>query len=232
LVHTHNSANDNNLALKVYKSVRKMMLDYEIVPGQRLIFSDLAKRFNVSRTPVNTALAMLAKEGLLDFVPHQGYTVHRLTRTEAECLYEILGIITEGTIARSIRRLTPEHLAVLEQRMLGCEKALDEQATREQFLLDQEFHAYTIEIAQIRGLADYFRSIYEQLYLRITLKGLRHDRAQAVVREHRLMLEAIRQKDIDEASALLDQHFKAGRRYVFDQLFNEEVTGQTNQFAN
>jgi DNA-binding GntR family transcriptional regulator len=224
-VHNHNSADDNNLALKVYRSIRNMMLDYEIVPGQRLIFSDLAKRFNVSRTPVNTALTMLAKEGLLDFVPHQGYTVHRITRTEAECLYEILGIITSGSIARTIRRLTPEHLESLEQRMLGCEKAMAEQEAREQFLLDQEFHAYTIEIANIQGLGDYFRSIYEQLYLRITLKGLHHQRAQSVVREHRLLLDAIRQKDIDEASALLDQHFLSGKRYVFGQLFNDEVNG-------
>ncbi len=213
---------DNNLALKVYRSIRKMMLDYEIVPGQRLIFSDLAKRFNVSRTPVNTALAMLAKEGFLDFVPHQGYTVHRITRSEAECLYEILGIITAGTIARSIRRLTPAHLEALEKSQNGCEKALSEHANREQFLLDQEFHAYTIEIAQIRGLADYFRSIYQQLYLRTTLKGLSQERAQSVVGEHHRLLEAIRQRDVEEAGTVLEQHFRAGKRYVFNVLFNAE----------
>ncbi len=213
-------ASDNNLALKIYKNIRRMMLDYEIVPGQRLIFSDLAKRFNVSRTPVNTALAMLAKEGFLDFVPHQGYTVHRITKAEADCLYEILGIITGGTIARSIRRLTPAHLEALQRCQQGCEKALAEQTTREQFLLDQEFHAYTIEIAQIRGLADYFRSIYQQLYLRTTLKGLHHERARAVVQEHHQLLEAIRQRDVEEAGSVLEQHFRAGKQYVFDELFN------------
>ncbi len=60
------------------------MLNYEIVPGQRLVFIDLAKQLNVSRTPVNNALSILAQQGYLDFVPNQGYSVHKLTQKEAE----------------------------------------------------------------------------------------------------------------------------------------------------
>ena len=65
------------------------MFNYDIVPGQRLVFADLAKELNVSRTPVNNALSILAKEGYLDFVPNQGYSVHKLTLEEAKGLYEI-----------------------------------------------------------------------------------------------------------------------------------------------
>ena len=67
-----------NLTLKVYNRIMKLMLDYEIVPGQRLVFVDLANQLKVSRTPVNNALSILAQEGYLDFVPNQGYSVRQI----------------------------------------------------------------------------------------------------------------------------------------------------------
>ncbi len=100
-----NQKPDENLTISVYKSIRKMMLNYEIVPGQRLVFVDLAKQLGVSRTPVNIALSILAKEGFFDFVPNQGYTVHKITREEAEGLYELIKILALGAVPKAIRDL-------------------------------------------------------------------------------------------------------------------------------
>ncbi|KAB2840081.1 GntR family transcriptional regulator, partial [bacterium] len=86
----------SNLTLKVYHRIIELMLNYEIVPGQRLVFIDLAKQLGVSRTPVNNALSILAQEGYLDFVPNQGYSVHKLTRKEAENLYEFREVLEVG----------------------------------------------------------------------------------------------------------------------------------------
>ena len=36
--------NEKGLTQMVYREIKEMMLNYEMVPGQRLIFSDLAKR--------------------------------------------------------------------------------------------------------------------------------------------------------------------------------------------
>jgi DNA-binding GntR family transcriptional regulator len=40
--------NEKSLTQMVYRKIKEMMLSYEIVPGQRLIFSDLAKRIGES----------------------------------------------------------------------------------------------------------------------------------------------------------------------------------------
>jgi len=56
-----------NLTLAAYDNIKDMMFNYDIVPGQRLVFVDLAKQLGVSRTPVNNALSILAKEGYLDY---------------------------------------------------------------------------------------------------------------------------------------------------------------------
>ena len=106
-----NSRNSNtlggekNLTQLVYEKIKEMMLGYEIIPGQRLIFIDLARRLGVSRTPVNHALSILSNEGFLDFVPNQGYRVHQITEKEAESLYEIREIIELGSIGKAIETI-------------------------------------------------------------------------------------------------------------------------------
>ncbi|MGD9009558.1 MAG: GntR family transcriptional regulator, partial [Desulfobacteraceae bacterium] len=113
-----------NLTLATYDRIMDMMINYDIVPGQRLVFVDLANQLGVSRTPVNNALSILAMEGYLDFIPNQGYTVHKLTRREAEELYEIREIVEIGTIGRAIERMTLNNIERLRQKKAGYEQAI------------------------------------------------------------------------------------------------------------
>lgn len=216
---SHNSNSDRNLTLKVYDRIKGMIINYDIVPGQRLIFIDLARQLGVSRTPVNNALGMLAKEGFLDFVPHQGYTVHRITREEAESLYEIMRIILLGVVDRAIGNLTPEGLEIWLNKKRDYEEAVTQLVSRGRFILDQEFHAYMVELSNILYLADYFREVYQRVFLRHRIEGLAPERAQEVVVEHNAIFEAVRLKDAERAKELLSSHIDEGKRYICSHIF-------------
>jgi len=213
---------EKNLTLKVYKSIRDMMVNYEIVPGQRLIFSALASQLGVSRTPVHMALSILAREGFLDFVPNQGYTVHKISQNEAENLYEIMKIFMVGGIGKAIRWLTPERLQELERRKIAYEKAVVEQVSRGRFILDQEYHACMLEMSNNQYLADYFREVYQRIYLRHRIESLVPERAREVVGEHHEIFEAIRIRDVEATRELLASHIDAGKKYIFSRIFDEK----------
>jgi DNA-binding GntR family transcriptional regulator len=211
--------NEKNLTHMVYRKIKEMMLNYEIVPGQRLIFSDLAKRMGVSRTPVNNALSILANEGFLDLIPHQGYSVHQITKDEAESLYEIREIIELGSLGKAIRALTPEKLEELEEKKRLYENAVVDQVSRGRFTLDQEFHACLVQMSNNLYLADYFREVYQRIFLRHRIEGLRADRAQKVVSEHNEIFEAVSLRDIEWAKESIKSHIKAGKDYIFSIIF-------------
>jgi DNA-binding GntR family transcriptional regulator len=211
--------NEKNLTQMVYRKIKEMMLNYEIVPGQRLIFSDLAKRMGVSRTPVNSALGILANEGFLDLIPHQGYSVHQITKEEAESLYEIREIIELGALGKAIRALTPKKLGELEEKKRLYENAVVDQVSRGRFTLDQEFHACLVEMSDNLYLADYFREVYQRIFLRHRIEGLRADRAQKVVSEHDEIFEAVSLRDIERAKESIKSHIKAGKEYIFSIIF-------------
>jgi len=216
---SHPSGSERTLTQRVYEQINEMMLNYEIIPGQRLIFVDLANRLGVSRTPVNNALSILAYEGFLDFVPNQGYTVHQITEEEAESLYEIREIIELGSIAKAIRKMTPEKLVRLEQTKISYEKAVADQVSRGRFVLDQEFHACHVQLSENLYLAEYFREVYQRIFLRHRIEGLRADRAQAVVKEHNEIFDAIKFKDIEGAKESIKAHIEAGKNYIYSVIF-------------
>ena len=208
-----------NLTQMAYRKIKEMMFNYEIVPGQRLVFIDFAKRLGVSRTPVNNALNLLAREGFLDFMPNQGYRVHEITRDEASHLYEVREILELGAVESAVQKITPEKLRALEEKKKRYEKVVADNLTRGRFTIDQEFHAAYIDMADNPHLTEYFREVYQRIFLRHRIEILPPGRAREVVLEHKELVRAITQKDVRKAQKIIQLHIQAGMKYIFSAIF-------------
>jgi DNA-binding GntR family transcriptional regulator len=217
-----NQNGDKNLTQMAYRKFKEMMFNYDIVPGQRLIFVDFAERLGVSRTPINNALHILSSEGFLDFIPNQGYKVHEITREEATHLYEIRELIELGAIEIAVKKLTTEKMRVLEKQRRLYEKSVLEQITRGRFTLDQEFHACYVQMAENPYLTDYFREVYQRIFLRHRIEGLPVGRPKEVVLEHKEIFTAINMKDVKRIRELIKHHIKAGKDYIFSAIFDQK----------
>ena len=66
-----------------YRRIKQLILNQELVPGQKLIYDDLAKRLNMSRTPIINALNRLEQHGLVVSESHRGFTVKPMDTKEA-----------------------------------------------------------------------------------------------------------------------------------------------------
>lgn len=209
-----------NLTLATYDRILKMMINYDIVPGQRLLFMDLAKQLGVSRTPVNSALSILAKEGYLDFTPNQGYTVHKLTKEEAEGLYEIREILELGTIGKAVRRITPEKIERFKKAKQDYEKSITDRVHRGLFVLDTDFHAAVIEMVDNPYLVTRYRDLCQRIFLRFRIDALRMDRVHDIVKEHNELFEAVCIRDVDMAKNLIVKHNQSARKSLFSVIFN------------
>ena len=216
---THKEANLNgerSLTQMAYRKIKEMMLNYEIIPGQRLVFVDLAKRIGVSRTPVNNALSNLANEGYLDFVPHQGYTVHELTQEEASALYQVREMIELGAIRLAIQKLTPEKVRLLKRtKEIVSEKLNADHVTRRNFMLDLEFHTAYIQMAGNPYLTNCFREVYQRIFLRHRLEGLSIARNQEVDSEHNEIFDAISKRNVRKAKEVIRKHISAAEKSIF-----------------
>ena len=209
----------SNLTLKVYQQIIELMLNYEIVPGQRLVFIDLAKQLNVSRTPVNNALSILAQQGYLNFVPNQGYSVRKSTQKEAENHYAIREVLEVGFVGQAIRNMTDKNLQILKKRKTDYEKAITGNVTRKLFILDTDFHAGILEMVANDILTAQYRDICQKIFLRFRTEDLRLDRIKEIGKEHNEIFEAIRLKDVEHAKELLKLHHKSSQQNLFPIIF-------------
>lgn len=213
---------NKNLTLAVYDRIKQMMVNYDIIPGQRLTFVDLAKQLGVSRTPVNNALSILAKEGYLDFVPNQGYRVHKLTREEAHSLYEVREILEVGTIEKALESITEQKIQVMEKRKQDYEASISDRVHRKLFLLDTEFHAGMIEMVGNKFLTERYRDICLKIVLRFRTEDLRMERINDIIQEHHDLLEAVKKRQADSIKDLIHNHNKNAQENLFAIIFRNE----------
>ena len=186
-----------------------------IPPGAALVQEDLARRFDVSRSPVREALRILATEGVIEMTPGGGASVRTLDRAELDELYE-LRLMIEPTIAADIvRRITRGELTALEARVQEMEAGEDVgRGMRANF----EFHTRLYDAAGRPRTAEILRGLLAavQPYSQENIDHL-GGRGQAD-EEHRDMLTAIRDGDGDRLAELFRTHLMSAKNRVAHAL--------------
>jgi len=182
-------------------------------PGTRIRQEELADEAGASRVPVREALRMLEAEGLVTLVANTGAWVSSLSLSECQEIYRVRERVEPLLLRMSGPSLPPETLARLE--------ALAEQMADgddpETFLeLDREFHLLTYTGTETVVLTELVHRLWNrtQSYRRVYTR-LMDDRARRTVHdEHRLIVGALRDHDIDAAESLLAGHIRRTRRQL------------------
>lgn len=141
-------------AERVYEQARLMAMTYQFRPGERINEGELARRLEVSRTPLREALNRLVSERFLMTVPNQGFVGRLLDAKEIFDLYEARCILEQGIIRLACERAGDEDLRDLERFARAAAQTRD--ATLEDLGRDEEFH---LKIARMTGNAELVRSL-------------------------------------------------------------------------
>jgi DNA-binding GntR family transcriptional regulator len=83
-------------------------------PGAALDESDIARRFNVSRTPVREALRQLVASGLVDAKAHRGAVVARPTLERLNAMFEAMAELEALCAGLAAERMPAAERQVLE----------------------------------------------------------------------------------------------------------------------
>ncbi|MFY0664236.1 MAG: GntR family transcriptional regulator [Natronospirillum sp.] len=141
-------------------SLRKLISDGHLQPGEKLGEVQVADMLGVSRTPIRLAFRTLEQEGLLEKSGKQGFVVREFSRDDVICGLEIRGVL-EGLAARRMAEagLSAEARAAMQQCLddgdalfaLPQPTADDVQRWSE---INARFHAIIVQGAGSRAIAD------------------------------------------------------------------------------
>ncbi|HYO43600.1 MAG TPA: GntR family transcriptional regulator, partial [Candidatus Limnocylindrales bacterium] len=91
--------------------LRDEILDGRLGAGSRLLETELADRFGVSRGPVRDALNELARQGLAEDLPRRGTFVSSLSEHDLEEVYVLRRAIEEAAVRLAIGKASDADMA-------------------------------------------------------------------------------------------------------------------------
>jgi len=196
-----------NVSHGVAASVRAMIVDGRLAPGERINEVRLSEALGVSRTPLREALSRLAAEGALSSTPAIGYAVRPLTAEEFEQLYDIRPLLDPEALrlAGLPPRASIVRLEALNRRFVAARDG--ETATR----LDDDWHLELIAACPNRVLVEFIQTVmrrtrrYEVALLREQPNLVR------AAGDHGRILEALKARDLQAACAALKANLQSGR---------------------
>jgi GntR family transcriptional regulator, trigonelline degradation regulator len=184
------------MATMVIKKIRDAILDDIFKPGDWLPELDLAKRFEVSRSPIREALQALEKEGTVTTEAYKGTIVRPLSPEEVLDIGELrLALITLAAKAAH-RYLSP---ADFDSAYGLAKQATRSKSAKEHFEYNHRFWDIIFEKTQRPILREVFRQLDDRMtrYNPLFLK-LFPDQATRP-RQREVLIEFLREDKVDEA---------------------------------
>lgn len=190
----------------VYEHLHRAVLRGEYLPGERIVIDDVATKLGMSAIPIREALRQLEADGFVTIAPYVGATV---TPISAESIFEVFALLEtmEAVCARAACKvMSDKEIAALDDLVSQMDSYVDQ--PEKWVKLNKAFHlkicdyAHTALIRQmivkVLDHWDRLRFHYMKDVLVVRLK-----KAQV---EHRQIMQAFHERDLDTLEALMRAH--------------------------
>ena len=172
-------------------------------PGDRLVESDLADRFGVSRTPIREALQRLETQSLLTR-DGRSLIVSSLDHSQMAELY-IVRAELEGLAANlAAKHATSEEIKVLQDMVDSDRKIISDPSSLARS--NRRFHKQIHLASHNRFLIKQLDLVHRSMALMATTSLAADGRGAVAVEEHQAIVTAIADGDCTEASEKLRNH--------------------------
>ena len=201
----------------VYDRIRDEIIAGRLLPNARLKVAELATRYGTSTNPIREALQLLRGEGFVVIEPNRGARVRPIDESFVRDIIEI-EVLLEPALTRWFVTIA-DHADIERLEAVEAEiEALDFADLAQHGQLDTRFHQIIYDRHYNRHAAELWwkhREILRAISRRFPTSL---SRRQAVVREHRELIERIRNQDADGAAAVVARHVEGSGRHIVEQM--------------
>ncbi|VVD93496.1 HTH-type transcriptional regulator McbR [Pandoraea aquatica] len=208
------------------ETLRTEILQGKLKAGDRLRQDDLARRLEMSTTPVREALRTLVSEGLVFFDVHRGAVVRGLTVDDVNELYRLRKTLEPMMAEQAMATISEAdltHAQALHAEMLATQDVVKWTE------LNQAFHAALWASQDESRLAHLIKTLRDASgpYIALSLY-MRPVHVEVSNLEHQQMLDEYRARDVAAAKRHTEDHLDATLRIIVKAIEQSEAEAAAN----
>jgi len=215
--HLDDNSEAPTLARRSFDSIKADIISGQLAQGTKIVESDLALKYGISRGPLREAIHRLEQLKLIVRVPHAGSRVVTLDVKMMQDIYTAREAL-EGMAARLAARLMPDvKIEALSALLDQHADNISETEGKAYFQRegDIDFH-FRIALASQNSWIQ--ENLHGELYQLIRMcrhqSGQFPSRAQAALDQHRQIADAIARRDEELAELLMRRHISGAWQIV------------------
>ena len=201
-----------------FNTLRQSILTGELKPGERLMEIHLADKLGVSRTPIREAIRKLELEGLVTMIPRRGAEVAQITEKSLRDVLEVRRALDALAVELACERITPSQLEQLREACDAFERETKRGDANRVARADVALHDIILVASGNARLMQMVSNLSQQMYryrLEYVKDGGSYER---LIREHRTIYEAIRDKDPATGARTIKAHIDNQEKTVIQMI--------------
>ena len=214
---------NTSLSKQAYEKLRHEILTCMLMPGRVVSERELARRYEISKTPIREALTQVCHDGLMQRLPGRGYIVAPVTIKDIRDLFDIRLILERAAAKRAAQAPSAEFINRLKE-MAVVRYDLDDPESHSKFLkTNRDFHLTLAEAASNRRLeallGDVLNEIDRLFYLGLRLR----DSSEEMVKEHQEVVAALENGDIDGIQEAISKQIITSRDRILEAIMGGDI---------
>lgn len=214
----HPTGKKRTLTDQIYQDIKEDISAKVFQPGEKLNIKELARKYDVSDTPVKQALQRLADEKMVVSTPNKGMSVRALTPHELNDIFDIR-LMMDTFFVRDIisalnynENLRQQLVNNLEAQRRFIEANESSRRPEEYFALDLEFHTLYLAASGNQKAVEVLKGLQPFTYATGTYVNQPHYRDCECVEEHQAILDAAFAANADALCKAVSTHIENSRR--------------------
>lgn len=196
------------------ESLRRLIVEAELRPGQRVNQEDVAEMLGLSVAPVREALRVLEQEGQVRYLPRRGYFVTELRIEDLEEIYALREMLEERAVRHALPQLDGEAMERIRAAARSCAAAAEVGDVSGELEANRRFHLAIMTAPDQPHALRLIRLLWDSTEAYRAMYYNSPEERRASLESHDRILAALGAGDADLLVGELDAH----RRRALDVL--------------
>lgn len=190
---------------KLVQTLQEAILAGKRPPKSRISEVGIAADFGVSRVPAREALQRLEKMNLVRKT-RSGREVAQFSLDEFRQIYELKNVVEAFGAMKGALNASPTEIGNIEEIIEQMDGAIARSDIDQLILLNHAFHDSLVFCCRNPKVIDCFSSLAQQIRWAMPISLRVPERPAMVLREHRKIFAAFRNREAEKVRCLLETH--------------------------